>query len=635
MDNNEINKLDMKSKDLISENVKNILKLFPNCINIDEKGNYRIDFEALKSELSNDVDENKKEKYQLTWAGKKQSILEATSRTNKTLKLLKEKSSDYEKTKNIYIEGDNLEVLKILQESYLNKVNVIYIDPPYNTGSDFIYNDNFDSNKEEELVKSGQIDSEGNQLVANYSSMGRFHSNWISMIYPRLKLARNLLTDDGLIFISIDDNELYNLKKICDEIFGEHNFICNFIRKTSFGEKTAKPNINKHQDYILCYSKMIDIIQKNDTLNGEEKEFENYSNPDNDPNGEWTKDSYLIKIDTGRYGYARYPIHNPYLNITHYPPVYYDENNRKQWHYIEETFRQMEKNGQVVYYKNKSDYTGEYSFFIKKYKKDIEKRNNNISTLCFDDNSYVNAIGTKDIINTFDENEFSNSYPKPVNLIRKIIQYSTWNNKNAIIMDFFSGSGTTAEAVMRENAKDGGTRRFILVQLPEMNGNSKYETICDIGEERIKRAGKKIKDENNTSIDCGVRVYKVESSNMKDVYYEPSKLDQKQLNMFESNIKEDRTSEDLLTQVILDLGLTLDLSIEEKNILNNKVYYVAGNSLVACFDNQINIDILNQICEVKPLKVVFRESSFRNDSDKINAYERIKKLSPETEISVI
>ena len=456
------------------------------------------------------------------------------------------------------------------------------------------------------------------------------------MIYSRIKLSRNLLTEDGVIFISIDDNELFNLKKICDEIYGEYNFVCNFIRKTSYGEKTAKPNINKHHDYILCYAKKIDVIQEMDTLNGELKDFENYSNPDNDPNGPWTKDSYLIKIDNGRYGYARYGITNPYLGITHYPPVYYDENNRKQWHYIEETFRKMEKRGQVVYYKNKSEYTGEYSFYIKKYQKDIEKKNNNISSLIFDDNSYINAIGTKDILNTFQEKEFNNSYPKPVNLIEKIIQYSNWNSNNTIILDFFSGSATTAEAVMKYNAKNGTNHKFVLVQMPEeCNEKSNYKNICDLGEERIRRAGKKIKKETNADIDYGFRVYKVDSSNMKDVYYAPTDLQQSQLNMFESNIKEDRTAEDLLTQVILDLGLTLDLSIEERRIINNNVYFVENNSLVACFDDTIDINIVDEICKCNPLKIVFKESSFKTDSDKINTFERIKKLSNDTEINII
>lgn len=630
-----MDKLDMESKNIVSSNIEKIKELFPNVIT-EDNGKEVINFDALKQELSEVVIDEKKEKYQLTWPGKKQAILDANTPINKTLRPLKEKSENFDFTKNIYIEGDNLDVLKILQESYLNKIKVIYIDPPYNTGSDFIYRDNFTKSEVSESLEDGTMDSLGNRLITNYSSNGRFHSDWLSMIYSRLKLSKNLLTDDGVIFISIDDNEIYNLKKICDEIFGEYNFICNFIRKTSFGEKTAKPNINKHHDYVLCYAKKIDVIQREDILNGEEKLFENYNNPDNDPNGPWTKDSYLIKIDNGRYGFARYPITNPYLNITHYPPVYYDENNRKQWHYGEETFKEMERKGQVVYYKDKSEFSGEYSFFIKKYQKDIDKKNNNISTLVFDDNEFVNANGTKDIVNTFDDKEFNNSYPKPVKLIQKIIQYSNWNNEEAIILDFFSGSATTGEAVLRENAIKNKKIKYILVQVPEKCGEkSRYETICDLGEERLRKAGKKIKAETNANIDYGFRVYKVDDSNMKDVFYKPNEVQQTNLFDYMSNVKEDRTPEDLLTQVILDLGLTLDLPIEEKTIGNNKVYYVADNSLVACFDDVIDINIIDTICDCQPLKVVFKDSSFKTDKDKINLEERVKKASPETKINIL
>ena len=626
-----MNKLDMETKDIVNSNIEKIKELFPNIVSEDG-----IDFDLLKQELSSVVIDEKKEKYQLTWPGKKEAILNSNSPISKTLRPIKDKSVNFDDTKNIYIEGDNLEVLKILQESYLNKVKVIYIDPPYNTGSDFIYKDNFTKTEVSESLDDGSIDNLGNKLITNYSSNGRFHSEWLSMIYSRLKLSKNLLTDDGVIFISIDDNEVYNLKKICDEIFGEYNFICNFIRKTSFGEKTAKPNINKHHDYVLCYAKKIDVIQKNDILNGEEKEFENYSNPDNDPNGPWTKDSYLIKIDNGRYGFARYPITNPYLNITHYPPVYYDENNRKQWHYVEETFKEMEKRGQVVYYKDKSEYSGEYSFYIKKYQKDIDKKNNNISTLVFDDNEFVNANGTKDIVNTFDDKEFNNSYPKPIKLIQKLIQYSNWNNEEAIILDFFSGSGTTGEAVLRENASKNKKLKYILVQVPEECGEqSKYKTICDLGEERLRKASKKIKEETNANIDYGFRVFKVDSTNMKDVYYKPSEVSQMNLLDYISNIKDDRTSEDLLTQVMLDLGLTLDLKIEEKKLGNNRVFFVENNSLIACFDDQIDIGIVDEICKCNPMKVVFKDTSFKTDKDKINLEEKIKKLSPDTEVSVL
>ena len=624
-----MNKLDMESKDIVNENIQKISELFPNVI-VESNDGKTIDFDLLKQELSKDIIEGIKEKYQLTWPGKKEAIVNANTPSKSTLRPVKEKSVDFDNTQNIYIEGDNLEVLKILQESYLNKIKCIYIDPPYNTGNDFIYNDKFDISGKDNSILEGDIDIEGQKLVTNYNSNGRFHSDWLSMIYSRIKLSKNLLTDDGVIFISIDDNELFNLKKICDEIFGEYNFICNFIRKTSYGEKTAKPNINKHHDYILCYAKKIDVIQRMNTLNGELKEFEKFSNPDNDPKGPWTKDSYLIKIDNGRYGYARYGITNPYLGITHYPPVYYDENDRKQWHYIEETFREMEKRGQVVYYKKQSEYKGEYSFYIKKYQKDIENKNNNISTLVFNDNSYTNSIGTKDLLTTFKDKEFINSYPKPVRLIEKIIQYVNSNSENSIILDFFSGSATTAESVMKYNAKNSTNHKFILVQIPEeCIGQSNYKTICDLGEERIRRAGAKIKEETNADIDYGLRVYKVDSTNMKDIYYMPNELEQGNLAEFESNIKEDRTTDDLLTQVILDLGLSLDLKIEEKMIGKNKAYYVAGNSLVACFDDSIDIDIVDEICKCEPYKVVFKDSAFKTDNDKINLEERFKKLLPQ------
>ena len=493
-----MDKLDMQSKNLVDENISKIAELFPNCItegkNEDGQVVKLVDFDLLKQELSKDIVEGNDERYTLNWAGKKQAILTANSPINATLRPCREESVDFDTTKNIYIEGDNLDVLKLLRETYLNKVDLIYIDPPYNTGSDFIYEDDFAIDMQEYMLKSKQIDEQGNRLVYNSSDNGRFHTDWLNMIYTRLRLAKDLLTKNGLIFISIDDNELYNLKKICDEIFGSFNFVANFIRKTSYGEKTAKPNINKHHDYVVCYAKEIQNIQENDTLNGELKGFENFSNPDNDPNGEWTKDNLLIKIDNGRFGFARYPITNPYLNITHYPPVYYDESNRKQWHYIESTFKEMEKRGQVVYYKNKEEYTGEYSFYIKKYKKDIGKQYNNISTLFAVDSEFTNANGTLDIMEVFDKKEFENSYPKPVSLMKKLVKYSTYFNKNAIILDFFSGSGTTAQSIMELNAEDGGSRQFILIQLPEKCGEkSKFETICKLGEERLRRAGKKIK----------------------------------------------------------------------------------------------------------------------------------------------
>ena len=611
-----IDKLEMKSKDILKDNVEYILKRFPNIL----KDN-KIDFEILKQELSDEIIEDKKEKYELTWVGKKKAILNANKNIEKTLLPLKDKSNDFENTKNIVIEGDNLEVLKILQESYLNKIKCIYIDPPYNTGNDFVYNDNFSKSDEEELSESGQIDEYNNRLTTNTDANGKYHSDWLSMIYPRLKLARNLLKDDGVIFISIDENEVHNLRKICDEIFGERNFVSQLGWQKVYAPKNQARYFSNDYEFILCYAKNIDNFSVGE-LPRTESMNARYKNPDNDPRGDW-KPGDCVGSGVRKNGY--YDVKSPNGKIYNVP-------EGKHWVYAPETMEQLIKDNRIWWGKDGNSFPA-----VKQFLSEVGGRKAS-NLLSFEEYGHTD-MAKKDLIKIFpDLEKVPFDTPKPVKLMKMLALLGMKDNE--IIMDFFAGSGTLGEAIMRLNSETNGNRRYILVQIPEkldneIANNKGLNTIADITEERIRRAGKKIKEETNADIDYGFRVYKVDSSNMKDIYYEPSKLNQAQLNMFESNIKEDRTAEDLLTQVILDLGLTLDLRIEEKNILNNKVYFVAENSLVACFDNQININILNQICEIKPLKVVFRESSFRNDSDKINAYERIKKLSPETEISVI
>ena len=606
MDN--FSRLDMKSKDIVNDNIKKIKELFPNCVT-EEK----IDFEVLKQELLKNIVDDDKEKYQLTWPGKKEAIVLANSSINKTLRPLINKSMHFKETKNIYIEGDNFEVLKLIQESYLNQIKCIYIDPPYNTGSDLIYNDEFINDNE--LEKSGQIDEYNNRLITNLESNGKFHSDWLSMMYSRLKLARNLLTEDGIIFISIDENEHSNLKKICDEIFGERCFIGDIVRKTKSMTNDSSFGFNNQHDYILIYAKKIDNI----ILKGEDKNLDNYKNPDNDENGEWCSGDPSAKSG-GKSTY--YPIINPYTNKEDYPP------EGRFWAFSQETMNDYIKSGRIKFKKNYKD--NERGFIFKRYKKDLQTTIMPLDSLFATSNEYMNQVATKELSQLLNENIFS--YPKPVKLIKKIIKSCT--NKNDIILDFFSGSATTAEAVMQLNAEDNGNRQFLLVQLPEKCEKG-YETLCDLGEERIRRSSKKIQEDTNADIDYGFRVYKVDSSNMKDVYYTPTDLKQSQLNMFETNIKEDRTAEDLLTQVILDLGLTLDLKIEERKILNNNVYFVESNSLIACFDDTIDINIIDEICKCNPLKIVFRESSFKTDSDKINTFERIKKLSNDTEVNII
>lgn len=640
MENSEVKKLDMKSLDFYNENFEMISQMFPNVI-VETNDGLKIDFDMLKQELSKDIVESGKEKYQLTWAGKKESILEANTPTTRTLKPLIDKSVDFDKTKNLYIEGNNLEVLKIIQESYINKVKMIYIDPPYNTGTDFIYKDNFSKSQIEELKESGEIDEYNNRLITNNGANGKFHSDWLSMMYSRLKLARNLLSKDGVIFISIDDNEVDNLKKICNEIFGENNFVgCagRITKKSNNKGDFWAPNF----DYILTYTKNVDtaegflgginygsynLIEEDGPRKGEKYQLVRlYMSSLQNRNPE---QRFWIECPDGS------KIIPPGKTFPPERPVLGDG----IWRWTRKKFEE-EKDKIVIKKVNSSNLLNEnmepakWNVYTKTYLNDVIK-NSSAKPNSFIE-GFINQMSSHEL-NALD---IPFDYAKPTALIKFLMEICKVDN-NDIVLDFFSGSASTADAVMQMNAKDNGQRRFIMIQLPEkidekQDAYSKgYRTITEIGEERIRRAAKKIKEETNADIDYGFRVYKVDSSNMKDVYYEPSQLNQTQLNMFETNIKEESKSEDILTQTILDLGLTLDLHIEEKNIANNKVYFVAGNSLVACFDSQINIDILNQICDVKPLKVVFRESSFRNDSDKINAYERIKKLSPETEINVI
>lgn len=616
MNNEEIHKLDMKSKDIVEDNISKISELFPDCIN---EG--KIDFDMLKQELSKDIIENKKEKYQLTWVGKKESLVKANTPCNKTLRPVKEKSVDFDNTKNIYIEGDNLESLKILQESYLNKIKCIYIDPPYNTGNDFVYVDNFKKNIEVENIESGQIDEYENRLITNVESNGRFHSDWLTMMYPRLKLARNLLTNDGAIFISIDDHEIDNLKKICNELFGEPNYIATFVWQRSFSPVNLNKFSSQSHDYILCYAKNLEKLDWYGLPRSEEANLR-YSNPDNDPRGPWTSGDFSVGPQIEE---KVYPITLPSGRIV-YPP------SGRCWRVTKEKFTEMVNNNQVWFGEN-----GDGVPRQKRFLSDVKQYITPMTVWTYEEVGHTQEA-KKDLNNIFDGKAYFD-YPKSLKLMERIIGLCVKNDD--IVLDFFSGSATTAHAVMNKNINLKSHIRYIMVQIPEILSEKTeaykagYQTICDIGEERIRRAGNKIKKEANADIDYGFRVYKVDSSNMKDVYYVPTDLKQSQLNMFESNIKEDRTSEDLLTQVILDLGLTLDLSIEEKKIFNNNVYFVENNSLVACFDDTIDINIVDEICKCNPLKIVFKESSFKTDSDKINTFERIKKISQETEVNVI
>lgn len=656
-----MNKLEMKTTDIVNENIKYIQDRFPNAIVETEKG-FEVDFNTLKQEMSNIIADDTKEKYQLTWPGKKEAILLANSRTTKTLRPIKEKSVDFDNTENIYIEGDNLEALKILQESYLNKIKCIYIDPPYNTGNDFIYNDNFNKNTNEELEDSGQVDEEGNRLVTNTESNGRFHSDWLSMMYSRLKLARNLLKEDGVIFISIDDSEVDNLKKVCNEIFGETNFISQLVIETGevFGVKAAHVNKTfvKVKDYVLIFAKNINASNKFLPLKDSMKElYDKHFNTVIDNN--YNVYNIIDYLKTQHNIINFFKKYNLKLNKDSINILMNLDDEFKKYMYndlsnILYTDAPLTKNipnelikdiaiGKPFCYENKLCFktsTGSIRMYLK-FKDSLSMSDDyepKFSRTSFRGDLWKNFHIDMRNIGKEGEIDFTNG-KKPTRLIQQLLKWI--NDKNNVILDFFSGSATTAHAVMQLNAEDGGNRKYILVQIPEKcNEKSEaykngFETICDIGEERIRRASKKIKEETDANIDYGFRVYKIDSSNMKDVYYKPNDLEQAQLNLFETNVKEDRTNEDLLTQIILDLGLTLDLKIEEKNILSNKVYYVAENSLVACFDKNIDINIIDEICKCKPLKIVFKEECFNTDNLKINVQEKIKKLSPESEVYVL
>ena len=650
-----MNKLNMKSENIVDDNIEYIKEKFPNVVVESEKG-YAIDFNALKQELSDVIVDEAKEKYQLTWPGKKEAIVTANTPTTNTLRPVREKSVNFDTTENIYIEGDNLEALKILQESYLGKIKCIYIDPPYNTGNDFIYNDNFNKDSNQELIDSGQIDEDGNRLVANNQSNGKFHSNWLSMMYPRLKLARNLLTDDGVIFISIDDNEYFNMKRICDEIFGDNNYIDTFFIQVRYTNKSLneKDDFQKVMEQVLLYSKNKRKFKpKKPVEEYDISKFKYYIN-EIEPGETTILGGKKVEIfKPGQYEINEGKSSLNGLKATWASGSVLKGNTSGKFFDLYLSSRKPIDGLNVLYkvYGIGEDGLG-YRYFIGPKKENATKGQfySGIPLDRLEQIKLGHSYKEKPIVNYYDfSGDFGNirnegnvdfrSGKKPVKMLKMFVDMI--KDTNYICLDFFSGSASTAHAVFQMNAEDNGNRKFILVQISEqIDKNQDYyrsgfKTICDLGEERIRRAAKKIKEETDADIDYGFRVYKIDSSNMKDVYYKPSELNQEQLELFETNIKDDRTSEDLLTQVILDLGLTLDLKIEEKNILGNKVYFVDENSLVACFDENLDINIVDEICKYNPLKVVFKDSSFKNDNDKINVEEKIKKQSPDTEINIL
>lgn len=615
-----VEKLDLTSPDLVNQNIEKLAALFPNCVTEGADGK-AIDFDLLKQELNNEVIEGNKERYRLEWPGKRESIVTANLPTTKTLRPLREDSVDFDNTENLYIEGDNLEVLKLLQESYLGKVKMIYIDPPYNTGKDFVYKDNFSKDAQEELEESGQKDAYNQRLVANPESAGRYHSDWLSMMYPRLKLARNLLTDDGVIFISIDDNEADNLKKVCNEIFGEANFIAQVIWERAYSPVNLKRFFSESHDYILCYSKDINNTP-NLSLSRSADSNDRYKNPDNDPRGPWKSGDFSVGPANQK---------NIYKIVTPsgrevLPP------SGRSWVYSEEKTKDLIADNRVYFGKTGNNVPS-YKRFLSEVKKGITPM-----TLWKYTEVGHSQTATKELKELFD-NLSVLDYPKPVDLIKRILDLSTGDND--IILDFFSGSATSAHATLKLNSEDGGNRKYIQVQLPEDTDvkseafKAGYKNICEIGKERIRRAAKKIKEETKADIDYGFRVYRLDESNMQDVYYKPQEYKQGQLEMLADNVKADRTADDLLAQVMLDWGLPLSLKIEQESINGKQVFKVADNSLFACFDNGIDEDFAKEIAKERPLRIVFKDSGFKDDTAKVNVKQLLKQLSPETEMKVI
>ncbi len=620
-----MDKLKMHSPDMTQQNIEKIQALFPNCVTESRGANgelkLAIDFDQLKQELSNSIVEGPQERYQLSWPGKRQAMLTANASISKTLRPFKGESVDFDTTKNLFIEGDNLDALKILQESYLNKVKLIYIDPPYNTGRDFVYADNFHSSSDEYLVNSNQKDSSGNALVTNTESNGRFHSDWLGMLYSRLVLSRRFLSEDGAIFISIDDGEVANLRKIADLVFGESNFIANVIWQKKYTRSNDARWFSDNHDHILCYAKNKNAISFN-MLPRNDSQISAYSNPDSHPKGKWKATPLHAKSGTNT---SSYTFKN---GVTWQPP----KGTFRRFN--DESMRRMDE-GNEIWFGSDGNQTPSRKSFLSEIKDGVTP----VTIWPYDEVGH-NHESNSELKKLDLGGLFTN--PKPVRLIERILRLVT--DRDSIVLDFFAGSSTTAHAVMKLNAEDGGNRKFIMVQLPEECDKKSeafktgYKTIAEISKERIRRAGAKIlegechKDWNK---DVGFRVLKVDSSNMADVYYSPDQVTQGSLDLLVDNIKADRTDEDLLFQVLLDWGVDLTLPIRKETIQGKSVFFVDDDALVACFDLRINEALIKELAIKEPLRVVFRDDGFESDAVKINAEQIFKQVSPHTEVKAI
>ena len=662
-----MDKLRMQTANKADENFRKLAAMFPNAVTetINENGEVvrAIDKDVLMQEIACTVVDGNEERYQFTWPDKKKSVLLANAPINKTLRPCREESVDFDTTENLYIEGDNLEVLKLLQETYLGKVKMIYIDPPYNTGNDFVYEDDFAQSTDEYLANSGQYDEDGNRMVQNTESNGRFHTDWLNMIYPRLKLAKDLLTDDGVIFISIDDNEQENLKKCCDEVFGGQNFVAQLVWERAFSPKNDARFISNCHDYVLMYAKNITqfVIGR---LPRTEEANARYSNPDNDPRGVWMSSDISVKTYNAE---CDYPITAPSGRVIE-PPA------GRCWSLSKKAFLERLQDNRIWFGPD-----GNGVPRIKRFLTDLKHEGMAPTSIMFFKDVGHSQEGAQEVSKLLDGGFFSG--PKPQRLMQRLLTLANLKT-DSVVLDFFSGSASTAHAVMSKNAEDGGHRKFIMVQLPEPCDEKSeaykagYKNICEIGKERIRRAGKKMKEnleqngidiqylhkelknaplknicgfnvpaiparwgsadeteENKAiaeSLDIGFRVLKCDTSNMKEVYYNPAEYEVSLFSRLEDNIKEDRTPEDLLFQVMLDLGVLLSGKIEETTIAGKKVFNVEDNYLIACFDSDVTEEAITAIAKQKPYYFVMRDSSMANDSVATNFDQIFATYSPDT-----
>ncbi len=629
-------KLDLTTPNFTNENIAKLAELFPSCVTEkkNDKGEIEraIDFDALRQEFSDTIVEGQQERYSMNWPGKREALVTANTPISKTLRPCRDESVDFDNTKNVFIEGDNLDALKLLQETYLNKIKMIYIDPPYNTGNDFIYNDNFTVDKDEYDEESGQRDEEGGRLVANPDSNGRYHSDWLTMIYPRLKLARNLLSENGIILISIDDNELGNLKRICDEIFGEENFVDQIIWKKRYGGGAKEKHLITLHEYIVAFAKDKSLLA-DIHVPLEDASIKRYYKQKDDnfeTRGKYRTHPLEATKSMGERKNLVFSIKGPNGE---------DIFPKRQWLWSKDRVEKALASGEIDFLKGKD---GAWSVHSKQYLYDEAGNIRQGKFFSIIDDVY-SQHGTNEIIELFGEAQIF-SFPKPTGLLEKLLDISC--SDGGIVIDLFSGSGSLGHAVFGFNSRRGKSVNCISIQLPEMIDEKSvafkegYVNISEVGKERIRRAGKKVKSDNADekgieNLDTGFRVFKIDSSNMVDVTLSPDEAHPDMFDAQVGNIKKERSSEDLLFQVLLDWGVDLTLPIERQDIDGKEVFFVDGNALAACFDKDINEDFVKKLAEKQSLRVVFRDDGFASDAVKINIEQIFKLKSPTTDIKVI